>query len=158
MHAAREALREDGSMVRAEKSGEIRRPVDQVFYVVGTKYVRNYQRWSPAVKEIQQISDGPFGVGTKLHQVREINGKPVQTTVEITEFVENQSLAYRSTGESVKSSGRLSFEPAGDGTRVTHVLDTELGGFGKLAAPIVSRAVNGEVQADLDRMKEMLEV
>src|SRR5947209_5721834 len=106
-------------MVRAEKSVDINRPVEQVFYVVATKYVRNQPRWSPAVKELSQISEGPFGVGTTLHQVREINGKPTPTTTEITEYVENQAFAFATSGESVKSTGRYTFQPSGGGTRVT---------------------------------------
>jgi uncharacterized membrane protein len=144
-------------MVRVEKSVDINRPVDQVFYVVGTKYVRNHPRWSPSLKEFRQISDGPFGVGTELHELREVNGNPVARTVRITEYLENQSLAFESAGDSSKSSGKYTFQPAGSGTRVTFVLDTEIGGLSRLAAPVIARAVGNDVESDMNRMKEMLE-
>lgn len=144
-------------MVQVEKSIEINRPVEQVFYVVGAKWPRNCPRWSPSVKELQQTSEGPFGVGATVHQVREINGKVTPTTVTVTEYAENQALGLQTTGESVNTVSRYVFEPTAAGTKVTVSLDVEVGGMGRLAAPMITRSLNSELEGDLSRMKSTLE-
>lgn len=143
-------------MVKAEQSVVINRPVQDVFAFVAQDYPRTHPQWATSVKEFRQTSPGPMGVGTKIQSVREINGKPTSATVEITEYVPNQRLAWKEQGES-KGSGYLTFQSQNGGTKVDLMVDAEVAGFGRLAGPMISRAMNKELESNLERLKGMLE-
>jgi len=144
-------------MPRVEQSVIINRPVADVFDFAGRDYVKNHTKWSPATKEFRQTTPGGMKVGTTIELVREIRGKPTPSTEEITEYEPDKLLAFKSQGQSSQATGRYTFEPVDGGTKVTFVLDATVGGFGKLAGPIISREMGKEIEADLSRMKSLLE-
>jgi uncharacterized membrane protein len=143
-------------MIRVEQSVTVNRPVEEVFAFAGSAFVQNLPKWSTAVQEFRQTSPGPLGVGTTAHQVRLVNGKPTESNTTVTEFEPNRKLTFRSEG-SVPAQGTYTFEPAAGGTKVSLVLEMEPGGFGRLAGPIIGRQVKKDTEADLGRMKSLIE-
>ena len=49
------------------------------------------------------------------------------------------------------------FEPADGGTRFTQTFEAEIGGFFKLAEPLVGRAIRRQMDADMATLKDLLE-
>lgn len=144
-------------MPRVEQSVTINRPVAEVFDFAGRDYVRNLPKWSTATREFRQTSQGGMKVGTTIQEVREIRGKPTPASVEITEYVPNQTVAFKSVSDANKSTGRFTFEPAGNGTKVTFVLDAEVGGLGRLAGPMIGREMSKGIESDMANMKRLIE-
>jgi hypothetical protein len=81
------------SNVKVEVSQTIDRPVATVFGFYAHDHVRNHPRWDPKM-ELEQVTDGPIGVGTVIRRRNTHFGDPVDGTMEVTEFEENH--AFRS--------------------------------------------------------------
>ena len=71
-------------------------------------------------------SAGPLTVGTTGHEVYRYLGIDIVTTWEITEFMTNRRVAYRSTSGPVSYEGSMSYESTDDGTRLTWRLEWEI--------------------------------
>jgi len=142
-------------MVNAEQQVEINRPVADVFAFVGTNYFANCPRWSPDCLELQQTSPGPMAVGAAAHEVRNINGKPVELETVVTEYEPTRTMSFRSTAPGRQTDGTYSFEPTSTGTRVRTTLKVE-GGFPRLATPLIGRSIQKALNQDMDRLKGLL--
>jgi uncharacterized protein YndB with AHSA1/START domain len=71
--------------VKIEASIEIDKPIADVWRWYAEDHVRNHPRWNPDL-EVEQISDGPIGVGTKIRRRSTMGGTPVDGEMEVTEF------------------------------------------------------------------------
>jgi uncharacterized membrane protein len=143
-------------MVKVERSVVINMPVSQVFAYVATGYPRNIPQWQTDIQEWEQTSSGPMGEGTTIRSVRLARGKPAESTVRVTKFEKNTCLSFEAAG-ALPVKGTYLFEPDGDATKFTISMDVEPGGFGKLAGPIVGREFAKNVEADLERLKQIIE-
>jgi hypothetical protein len=63
----------------------IDRPPADVFRFVATDHVRNHPRWDP-VMELEQVTDGPIGVGTTIRRRHTHSGVPIEGTMEVVEY------------------------------------------------------------------------
>lgn len=136
-------------MARAEVRIDIDRPVDEVFAF--TSAYENDLLWVGAVVEAEKTSDGPPGVGSTGRQVVSFLGWRFESTLEVTRYELNRELAIASTSGMVPYRASWTFEPNGNGTRFTYVLELEGGLFG------VFGLYQREMRADLGRLKELLE-
>jgi carbon monoxide dehydrogenase subunit G len=131
----------------------IARPVSDVFAFLAD--AENDQRWRPGVVEITRT--GGQGVGTTYHQVVSgPGGRRVDADVEITEFVPDQRIAFRTTKGPVRPTGSYDLRTRDGGTEVTFRLAAKLGGLKQLMSPMVSRTMKSEVGA-LVELKRVLE-
>ena len=104
--------------MKVEVSQVIDRPVATVFRFYGHDHVRNHPRWDPMM-ELEQISDGPIGVGTVIHRRNTHFGDPVEGTMEVTEFEENHAMGVVIHDGETETLGRMVCEPLGsDQTRI----------------------------------------
>jgi hypothetical protein len=77
--------------VKVQVSEVIDRSVAEVFRIHAYEHVRNHPRWDPLM-QLEQITDGPIGVGTIIKRFNSRSGVPVEGTMEITEFEPNRSV------------------------------------------------------------------
>lgn len=66
----------------------VRAPSDQLFNFIGTDLMTNYPRWSPEVKELEKLTDGPIKLGTVCRQVRLDQGNRSESTFKVKAFDE----------------------------------------------------------------------
>ena len=64
----------------------IRSPSDKLFTFIGVDLLTNYPRWSPEVKELEKLTDGPVKLGTQCRQVRIDQGKRSESTFKVNVF------------------------------------------------------------------------
>jgi carbon monoxide dehydrogenase subunit G len=141
-------------MPRAENSPTIDRPPDEVFGFLAN--AENDVKWRPRVRDISRAS-GTGGVGTRYRQgMRGPLGRRILADIEITEHRPNEVIGFRGLNGPVRPAGRYEIEGADGGSRVRFVLEAEVRGVKKLMAPMVQKAMNGEVSA-LDNLKRVLE-
>ena len=76
--------------MKVEVTQTIDRPVATVFDFYARDHVRNHPRWDPMM-ELEQITDGPIGVGTVIRRRHSHFGDPVDGLMEVTEFEENHA-------------------------------------------------------------------
>jgi len=141
-------------VLKVEISCEIKRPVEEVF-AYGTDPVKA-REWRPAVLECRAEPPGPIQVGSKIHTVLMFLGRRIQGTADVTELVPNKKLVQKARSPFAMELSFLA-EPTAGGTKVTLEAVGEPGGFFKVAQPVLGRVVKKQGQAELDKMKALLE-
>ena len=143
-------------MVKVEGSVVINRPIEEVFAFLNNP--DNTSQWRGSVLESKQTSEGPPGVGTTGQGVSQFLGRRSESTWEITEYELNRKVTSKSTSGPVPYELSATFESVDEGTRVTLVGEFEVGGFFKLAEPIVARMAQRQAEADFANLKDLVEV
>jgi hypothetical protein len=72
-------------MMEVQVSKEIEKPVADVWRFYAVEHVHNHPRWDPDM-HLEQLSDGPIGVGTRIRRVNTRWGQPVEGEMEVVEF------------------------------------------------------------------------
>jgi uncharacterized protein YndB with AHSA1/START domain len=142
-------------MARIEASIVIDRPVEEVFEFANDP--KKQPLWQTGSVESEQISEGPVGVGTTFRGVGHFLGRRIEGTSEITHYEPNRRVDIKMALGPMELEESDIFEPVGDGTRVTFILEGESGGFFKLAEPLVIRMTQREYQKSLENLKDLLE-
>ena len=142
-------------MITFETSIEIRRPVEIVFAFVSDS--RNEPQWEATVKEVRVTPDGPSAVGTQVTKVGSFLGVKVEATNEITVLEPNRSLGFKGSAGPASLEGIFRFEAVGGGTRLSGTFQIEPGGLFKVAGPLFASQAKKQMEADLQRLKEVLE-
>jgi carbon monoxide dehydrogenase subunit G len=131
-------------MPSAEKSITIARPRDAVFAFLSN--AENDARWRPGVLDITHVSGE--GVGARYAQgVKGPFGRRIAADIEITDYRPNELIAFSTLTGPVRPRGRYELTDAGEGTRVSLLLEAELAGAKKLMAPMVAKSMRSEVGA-----------
>jgi uncharacterized protein YndB with AHSA1/START domain len=100
--------------VRVEVSQVIDRPVADVFRFYAVDHIRNHPRWDPDM-ELEQMSDGPIGVGTVIRRRNSHSGTPVEGTMEVVEYEPERAFGVVIHDVPVETRGRVTFDPEGQG-------------------------------------------
>jgi hypothetical protein len=87
----------------------IDRPVAEVFHFYAHEHVRNHPRWDPDM-QLEQVSEGPIGVGTIIRRRNTHSGTPVEGTMEVVEFETNRAMGVVIHDGPSETSGRVTFE------------------------------------------------
>ena len=98
--------------MRIEVSTAIDRPVAEVWRWYAVEHVRNHPRWDPDM-ELQQVSKGPIGLGTKIRRRNVRWGEPIEGEMEIVEWEPERAMATRIRDANMEMSGRVTFEKTG---------------------------------------------
>jgi len=109
--------------VKIEVSGVINRPVADVLHFYAHEHVRNHPRWDPDM-HLEQMSDGPIGVGTVIRRRNTHSGTPVEGTMEIVEFEPERAFGAVIHDGPAETRGRVTFEAEGP-ERTTLTISTE---------------------------------
>ena len=116
--------------VHVQVSTEVDRPVEDVWRFYATDHVRNHPRWDPDM-HLEQLSDGPIGLGTRIRRVNTRWGMPVEGEMEVVEFDPERAFAVSIHDPNMEAEGRTTFEARGqDMTLVT--VTTRLEGMDEL--------------------------
>jgi uncharacterized membrane protein len=142
-------------MARIETSVVINRPIDEVFAYIND--VRNWPQWNSTLPEAEQTSEGPVAVGSTFRGVSQFLGQRMEWTSEVTEYEPNRKLKQKITSGPMWMEQSLTFEPVEGGTRFTMLGEGEFGGLFKLAQPVVNRRMKKESEANLAKLKDILE-
>ena len=109
--------------VKVQVSEVIDRSVAEVFRVHAYEHVRNHPRWDPLM-QLEQITEGPIGVGTIIKRINSHSGAPVEGRMEITEFEPDRAIGMIVHDGPVEMITRAVYEAEGDGkTNVTLSLE-----------------------------------
>jgi uncharacterized membrane protein len=140
---------------KVEVRVSIQRPVEEVFaYVIA---VESMPDWRGDVAEAVQLTDGPFGVGTRIRAGSRFLGRPLGIVVEVTELEPGARFAYRPVSGPLRTHNVYTFESTAGGTQITLTDEIELSGLLGLLEPAMARLVRRQYQANLTRLKTILE-
>lgn len=84
-----------------------------VFHFYAHNHLANHPRWDPMM-ELEQISDGPIGVGTVFRRRHTHFGDPIEGTMEVVEFEDDKTMAVViHDGDAPEARGRMTCRPVG---------------------------------------------
>ena len=142
-------------MARFDVGTTIKRPIEDVFAVLAD--FSNGSKWaSGAVEPAKKTSAGPIGVGTTWHGVGKVVGRQFDTDVTCTEFEANRKITIKVT-KPFPTTFTVTFESVAGATRVNQTIESEPGGFFKLAEPLVVTMAKRQFQNDLDNLRDLME-
>ena len=108
--------------------------------------------------ETEQTSEGEVDVGTTFRNTSKFLGRQIESTYQVTENDPPHKQCVRITSGPLPGSGCYLYEPSdGGSTRFTQIFETEVGGFFKLAEPLVARVVRRQMETDMATLKDLLE-
>jgi len=141
-------------MAKFESSIVINRPVEEVFALLSNQ--ENNPKWQSGSLENRKTSSGPIGVGTTWHSVSQFLGKRIESESEITEYEPNRKYTLKSKLP-FPVEARTTFERVEGGTRINLKAEAEIGGFFKLAEPLVVSMGKRQFEANLANLKDLME-
>src|SRR6478609_4549537 len=100
------------------------------------------EEWDPGVVEATRLGDAPIGVGTEFQVLARFLGRTNTLTYRVVEFEPESLVTLRGENATVVSLDRITFEPVGEGTRVTYDAELTLKGPLRLADPFLGLAFN----------------
>ena len=134
----------------------ISRPVAEVFDYATT--FENFPRWTDVIS-MKRLSNGPVGVGTRVHLEMGRGPMKSQNDFETVAWERDRNWTFRTVSPSpILWDGMFGFEPLGpDSTRVRAAGQVSLKGWRKLFEPVVRGELRRREQAELETLKGILE-
>lgn len=117
----------------------------------------NAPEWSVRIKSVEWKTAPPLRVGTQLEFVAHFLGRRLRYTYEVIEFVPQQCLVMRTAHGPFPMETSYRWVGAGGSTTMELRNRGEPSGFSRLAAPFIATAMRRANQADLRRLKSILE-
>jgi uncharacterized protein YndB with AHSA1/START domain len=140
---------------KVEVRVRIGRAVEDV-YAYATA-VDTMPEWRGDISEAEQLTDGPIGVGTRIRGGGRAFGRPIGMVIEVTAMEPGSRFAYRGGAGPLRTHNIYTFESEDGGTRVTLTDGIELSGIFGLFEPLMGRVVRRGYQANLGRLKAIME-
>ena len=133
-------------------SREIERPPEKVWQFVVVHHVRNHPHWDPRMS-LEQVTDGPIGLGTRIRRRHTRTGAPIEGTMEVVDFDPPHAFGVLIRDETPEGSlevrSRMTLGARGAGrTRLT--IEVQLPGPAASMDPSM-------LEDSLGRMKELIE-
>jgi uncharacterized membrane protein len=114
--------------------------------------------WYENIRSVAWETTPPLEVGSRVTFVAQFLGRSLMYTYEITELVPRERLVMRTAEGPFPMETTYAWSDAGPGaTRMTLRNRGEPAGFGRVAAPLMARAMRRANERDLARLKEILE-
>jgi len=142
-------------MAKFENSIVINRPVEEVFAFLSNQ--ENNPKWQSGSLENKKTSDGPIGVGTTYHSVSQALGRRIEGELQVTEYEPNRKYSGKSKSGSIPFELWMTFERVNGSTRIDFKAEVEIGGFFKLAEPLVASMGKRQIEADFANLKDLME-
>jgi hypothetical protein len=141
-------------MIITEQHFDIPSPPDAVFAFVAADFFQNQPKW--ALTQLTRDGAGAVSVGTTGQETRKVPMGKTVSRVKVTAFEAPARFSYTTDSNVALGTVSYRFEKAGAGTRVTHRVELQPHGIGRLFSFMMSRSLNGAAEADMGRLKKLL--
>ncbi len=119
----------------------------------------NATAWYKNIKSVEWETPPPVAVGSRMRFVAQFLGRTLEYTYEVREIEPGSRYVMSTAQGPFPMETTYQWEDAGEGvTRMTLRNRGEPAGFAALSAPFMTRAMRRANQADLRRLKTLLEV
>ena len=133
----------------------IQRPVEAVWSFLDT--TSNGVQWQLATTDQRYTSPEPHGLGSVGLNARQVMGRRVETTWEITEYTPERSFTLKSTSGPISYMFSYILEAVDGGTHLSLHFQGDPKGLFKVAEPLLASTVKKEFVEDHARLKALLE-
>ena len=118
--------------------------------------VEHHTDWASGPEEITNVSENPAQMGTTFVQRASLMGRVIEINATVNVFEPGQKFGF-SFDKPFAGYLKFTLEPQAGGTKLTMDTEFEPGGFFKVAGPLLSRKLKGEMERDLQSLKATLE-
>lgn len=144
-------------MLEVTSTRTVARPASEVFAFVAD--MSNNPQWQTGMQSCVWTSEPPIAVGSTYDQVAGFLGKEIRTSFEVTEFEANSKIRIESRSGPMPLDITRSVRALDDETSaVTAIIRGDSSGLFKIFTPVMKIMVNRSVQADYNRLKDLLEL
>jgi uncharacterized membrane protein len=143
--------------VRLTASRRIGRPTEEVFGFFSD--ASNNPKWQEGMASCEWTSDPPIGAGSTYEQRARFMGRDVISTFVVTDFEPGRRIVIETTESTFPIRVERTVRPLDDASCEVSALITggPDGGILKLVAPLMRRRAQKSVDADYDRLVQLLE-
>jgi uncharacterized membrane protein len=118
----------------------------------------NVTAWYKNIRSVEWETPPPLAIGSRLRFKAQFLGRPLHYTYEVREHVPGQRFVMSTADGPFPMETTYTWEDVdGETTRMTLRNRGEPSGFSSVAAPLMARAIRMANQADLRRLKALLE-
>lgn len=117
----------------------------------------NATRWYENIESVEWRTEPPLAVGSRIEFVARFLGRRLVYTYEVREHIAGERFVMGTAQGPFPMQTTYTFEDTPHGTRMTLRNRGEPSGFAKVGAPLMERAMRRANQADLRRIKTILE-
>jgi uncharacterized protein YndB with AHSA1/START domain len=142
-------------MTSVSSSTTINQPVEKVFNFL--TQVENQKNLQPGILDVKVTPPGAVAAGSMLHYTTEYAGRKYESAVQVSAYEPNKKWATKTTGVPKPVETVYTFEPAGNGTKMT--ISTELipGSYPAMAEPTIKAQWQKTFDESCARIKQMVE-
>jgi uncharacterized membrane protein len=117
----------------------------------------NDTRWIGGISSARRLTEGPTAVGTRVERVAHFLGRRVEYVMEVVELVPSERIVMRSIRSPFPMRVTYSFEDRDAATVARVRVEGGPEGFYRIAGGLMAPAVKRNIQADVKRLKELME-
>ena len=96
-------------------------------------------------------------VGTRGRDTRRFLGRQVECDYEIVEYEPKEKIRFKSISGPIQFNGSYTFQSIQQGTRFTFTIEGDAGPWFTLVGPLATCLAKRQVEADSNRLKNLLE-
>jgi uncharacterized membrane protein len=142
-------------MIKFEKNVLINRPQQEVFDFVTD--LSNDYKWQSSIESVEQVSDGPIGVGSTWRYVGKFLGRKNETEIQMTSYEPPHQSSVKAVSGPIPFENTHKFQKQDGGTLLTFVGQAEIGGFFKIAEGLAGKQLEKQVEIAAAALKKLLE-
>lgn len=143
-------------MTKVERSIEIKASPEKIWELISWD---RFPEWYPYIKKSKYTSKKRAGVGATAHVIGDAEGQKFEYDAEVTEYVENERAAWRTTSGNWTAFGSTTLKPTEVGTKVTIAMNYELpySILGKIIDKLkVRKSMEKGLERALENLKSMV--
>ncbi|HSO11908.1 MAG TPA: SRPBCC family protein [Anaerolineales bacterium] len=142
-------------MISLDLGTLIDKPIKDVFAFVANP--NNMSKWNSAVVNLQQITPGAVGAGTKFRSVGEMMGRRIEGEMQITAYEPDTKCGFQVNAGPMQVNMNFTFKTVGTGTKISLNAQGNPAGVFKLAEPVMAGRVKSMMEENLAHLKSVLE-
>lgn len=142
-------------MIKMEKAEILKCPVEKAFAYITD--MNNLTQWETGMSDIEILTQGEFGIGSKFSGKAKAMGMKMKWTAEVMEWEPNRKYAERINSGGMLIDVQLLFEPVEEGTKLTMVREMQAGGLMKLLSPLLLSSARKQADESFSNLKNILE-
>jgi carbon monoxide dehydrogenase subunit G len=117
----------------------------------------NLPKWQAMIAGIEQVTPGEVGVGSKYKVSAELLGRKIDGLMEITAFEPPNKFGFINNAGPMQVTVTVMLKPVGTGVKIALNAQGNPGGIFKIAEGALAGQVKGQMEANLARLKAVLE-
>lgn len=135
---------------------DVDRSAAEVFAFVSDQL--NATRWQRGLHEVRRTTDGPIGIGSEHVFIRRFAGRRIESANRFVEFEPGRLVAFEIPDGLVTGRASYLVEPTGaDRCHLTSTMRFQVGGWMRVAEPLLARVLERDSRRDEQNLKEILE-